>query len=65
MLTQTPLQMLADALAETAQTPQELVSAEIARIRADDLAHAAHIAAQMAQDAVLIRSRTLRGKTVR
>lgn len=65
MTAQTPLQMLADALADTAQTAQEMVEAEIARIDADALARIAQTAAQMAQCPVMRRSRTLAGKVVR
>jgi len=65
MTAQTPLQMVADALAQTAQTAQEMAHAAIAQIEADILAQVAHTAAQMAQDAPLVRGRALRGQVVR
>ena len=57
----TPLQLLAAALAETAQTAQEMCAAEIAIIEADQLARIAQTVAIMQSDRILTRGRVIRG----
>jgi len=67
--TQTPLQMLADTLAETAQTSAESAEALLAQFDANDRARnereAAKVARAMAACPVMRNSRTMAGRCVR